>query len=81
MEGEDRNREEKEVEAFIRSKIPEVKGHKQFGGRLDINDLNWFLKLFMRFVDEKQFPRGDRRSWEDIEKWGDMVGGEIKEVS
>ncbi|KAK0632905.1 Flavodoxin domain-containing protein [Immersiella caudata] len=71
--------EEKKVEGEIRRHVPELKGHRLFKGKIERNDLPWVVRTWFRwFPGEAKF--GDFVEWEEVEKWADGVGEELKGV-
>jgi len=79
-DGLDKNREEAAVEKQVRAVLPELRGHKQFRGRIVASELNWFMRMILLCVGEDRFPQGDKRDWGDIEGWADEVAKEVKHL-
>ncbi|KAK4454687.1 Flavodoxin domain-containing protein [Podospora aff. communis PSN243] len=71
--------EERKMEGEIKKVVPGLRGHRLFKGRIEKEDLPWVVRTWFRwFPGESKF--GDFVEWEEVEKWADGVGEEMKGV-
>lgn len=70
-------KETEKIEAEVRKSVPALRGHTLFRGRLEREQLAWPVALFFKwFPKGAQF--GDFVDWDEVDKWADKVGEEMK---
>ncbi|KAK0656193.1 Flavodoxin domain-containing protein [Cercophora newfieldiana] len=71
--------EREKMEALVRKSVPQLRGHTLFQGRIEREQLAWPVALFFKWFP-KSAKFGDFVEWEEVDKWADKVGEEMKEA-
>jgi len=72
-------KETAKMETEIRKSIPALRGHTLLYGRVEREQLAWPVALFFKWFP-KNAKFGDFVEWDEVDKWADKVGEDMKEV-